>query len=318
MKPPSTFLMHTICVLFVVLMTNGSCWAQKELLVVVGAAGEEEFGKQFEEWSQAFESLKDESINLTMLNGAAEKTDRMLLQEQLQTIANDEQTEELWLVLLGHGTFDGNTAKFNLKGPDFSSIELKEWLNFVKQKTVIINCSSCSSPFVKHLSGPNRIVISATKSESQYNFARFGQFFSDAMQSNGIDLDKDGQTSLLEAFVAASTKTQDFYASDGRLATELALLDDNGDGYGTPANWFSGTRAVKKPKTGKADGLAANQTFLTRNKTGLQLSPEAEARRNELELELQRLFELKRRIGEDDYYNRLEAIMVELAKLYTN
>ena len=28
---------------------------------------------------------------------------------------------ELWLVLIGHGTFDGQAAKFNLRGPDVSA-----------------------------------------------------------------------------------------------------------------------------------------------------------------------------------------------------
>ncbi len=44
------------------------------------------------------------------------------------------------------------------------------------------------------------------------------------------DLDKDGQVSLLEAFLIASRRTLEFYKVEGRIATEHALIDDNGDG----------------------------------------------------------------------------------------
>ena len=121
--------------------------------------------------------------------------------------------------------------------------------------------------FINRISGEKRIVVTATKDGNQYNFARFGRFFSDSLSDETIDLDKDGQTSLLEAFIAASNGVQEFYDSDGRLATEQALLDDNGDSKGTPADWFEGTRAVKKAKSGGlADGLIANQTFFRRTR----------------------------------------------------
>ena len=36
--------------------------------------------------------------------------------------------EPLWIVLIGHGTYDGREAKFNLRGPDVTDVELAEWL----------------------------------------------------------------------------------------------------------------------------------------------------------------------------------------------
>jgi len=35
-----------------------------------------------------------------------------------------ESPDELWLVLIGHGTFDGKEAKVNLRGPDLSAADL--------------------------------------------------------------------------------------------------------------------------------------------------------------------------------------------------
>jgi len=57
--------------------------------------------------------------------------------------------------------------------------------------------------------------------------------FADAINNPEADLDKDGQVSLLEAFLTASRQASEFYKINGRLVTEHALLDDNGDSFGT-------------------------------------------------------------------------------------
>ena len=129
------------------------------------------------------------------------------------------------------------------------------------------------------------MIISATRSGNEQNFTRFGQHFAEAIADPQGDLDQDGQTSLLEAFLSASARVAEFYKTEGRLATEHALIDDNGDGLGTPADWFRGTRATKQPKDGRSlDGLRAHQFHLVRSAEEQRLSAEARARRDELEL----------------------------------
>ncbi len=228
----------------------------------------------------------------------------------------NENLDELWIVLIGHGTYDRKAAKFNLRGPDVSAKELKGWLADLSCRIVLVNSASASGPFINEMAGKNRIVLTATKSGSQHNFARFGGYLAECIGDPTIDLDKDNQTSLLEAFLAASAMTQEFYLSDTRLATELALLDDNGDGLGTPADWFQGTRAVQKPKKGQADGLAANQVFLFANGEGAKLTREQTQKRNELEVHLEKLIDQKSRLTEEAYFEMLEPIMIKLAKIY--
>jgi hypothetical protein len=203
-----------------------------------------------------------------------------------------------------------------LRGPDVSAKQLKEWLDPLDCQVVLINCASASGPFINQLAGPKRIVVTATKSGFQHNFARFGGYLSESIGDVTIDLDKDQQTSLLEAFLAASARTQEFYVQETRLATELALLDDNGDGRGTPADWFQGTRAIEEPKQGAADGLAANQVFLLRRGAGVRLTKQQLQKRNELEKQLERLRQRKESLDEDTYYELLEPIMLELAAIY--
>ena len=43
----------------------------------------------------------------------------------------------------------------------------------------MINCASASGPFINRLSGPNRVVIVATKSGFEMNFSRFGEYLAE-------------------------------------------------------------------------------------------------------------------------------------------
>ena len=106
--------------------------------------------------------------------------------------------------------------------------------------------------------------------------------------------------------MAAAKQTSDFYETEVRLATEMATLDDNSDGRGTPGNWFEGTRVVKKAKQGEPDGLAANQVFLNRSELESLLSTEQRMTRDRLEAQLEKLRQQKSTSSEDKYYAAME------------
>lgn len=246
------------------------------VIVVVGAAGAPEYAEQFEKWAGRWKNAcsKGGAGYIAIgLDDANELSDRAILQETLSD--ESSQTEAaLWLVLIGHGTFDGKTAKFNLRGPDISADDLAKWLQPVSRPTAVINTASSSAPFLKKLSAPGRVVITATKSGFEQNFTRFGQYLADAIVEPQADLDKDGQTSLLEAFLTASSGVIEFYSAAGRLATEHPLLDDNGDALGTRADWFRGIRPVRKAADNASlDGYRAHQFHLLLSKTEKKCRP---------------------------------------------
>ncbi len=289
------------------------------VIVVVGAPGTSEYGAEFRRWASlwraAAEKASAEFLQIGVVSGDG-PPDR----ERLRTALAEKGTaglEPLWVVLIGHGTFDGREAKFNLRGPDVTDVEMAEWLKPVQSPLAIIIGASASGPFLTRLSGEGRVLVTATRSGDEQNFARFGGHIAEAIADPRADLDKDGQTSLLEAFLTASGRVGEFYRSRSRLATEHALIEDNGDRKGTPADWFRGVRATKRAKDdSEPDGLRSHQFHLVRNDRERRMPAATRKRRDELERSMADLRAKKAQIPEDDYYAKLETILVELARLY--
>jgi hypothetical protein len=293
--------------------------AKPSVLVVIGAPGAPEYKDQFVEWAKEWhEAAKKATADFHLVgrDEAAKPSDRERLQQLLVDSAADE-TAPLWIIFIGHGTFDGHVSKFNLRGPDVSADDLKAWLAPIKRPIAVIQCASASAPFINQLAGKDRVVITATKSGDEQNFARFGQYMAATIADLRADLDKDGQVSLLEAYLTACRQLDEFYSQEARLATEHALLDDNGDGLGTPAAWFRGLRATQRAKDGATlDGTRAHQFHLVASDRERQLPADDLRRRDELELKIAALRDEKSALKDEDYYTRLEELMLELAKLY--
>lgn len=288
------------------------------VILVLGAAGEPAYGQQFAEWAERWETAaRRGGATLVRIGSDPDDatTDRDRLRARLAAAARDG-SGPVWLVLIGHGTFDGRQARFNLRGPDFTPAELAEWCGPIQRPLAVIDCSSASGPFLPALSAPGRVVITATRSGLEQNFARFGDTLSAAIGDPAADLDKDGQTSLLEAYLHASRRVDEFYSGAGRLATEHALLDDNGDALGTPAAWFHGIRANRAAKDGAPlDGAAAHGWHLVPGEAERALTAAQRQRRDELEGAVVRLRETKSSQPEDAYYAELERLLVELARM---
>jgi hypothetical protein len=291
----------------------------RSLILVIGAPGEPEYAQQFSSWAELWKKAAAKGGLQTFVVGEDQDKPDEDLGRLLGVLTNEvaKPAGELWLVFIGHGTFDGRFAKFNLRGPDLSAADLAAALKPCRRALVVIQCASASGPFLSALSAPGRVIITATRSGYEVNATRFGGYLAQAIADPAADLDKDGQTSLLEAYLAASHQVEQFYKEQGRLMTEHALLDDNGDGLGTPPDWFRGVRAVKSAADAKSvDGLRTHQMFLVPGEAERQLSPELRARRDALEQELGVLRSRKSKVNEDEYYRQLEGILLETARLY--
>lgn len=281
----------------------------KSAVIIVGAGGEAEYAKQFETWTTELRSVLSDRFgfdmkNLTVLSNA-KATDVRDTFTQLKTKL--ESNNVLFVFLIGHGSFDGKEAKFNLVGPDLAAAEYNVLLTSLPTKRVVVfNMASASGEFVKSLSAKGRVVITATKSGQETNATRFAGFFIAALKATDADTDQDGHTSVLETFVYANRLTADFYTRAGRLATEHALLEDNGDGVGH-----------EKPEAG--EGLLARATYLDSLSTVEAAATAATGKlvkeRTRLEAEIEQLIARKESMAEAEYEATLERLFIELAKV---
>ena len=294
------------------------------IVVVVGAGGQAEYERQFSTWADRWQTAARAGgaayIEIGRDRADGKRVDGKRADHKRLKATLAEQAEvsgsPMWLVLIGHGTFYRDVARFNLRGPDVSARQLAAMLAPIDRPLVLINCASSSGPFLQRLAGDNRTIITSTRSGSEQNFSRFGDFLSSALNDSQSDLDHDNQVSLLEAFLAASAGVRGFYRAESRLATEHALLDDNGDGLGTPADFFRGARAVRAARDGATrDGLRARRQHLIAGATEM-LTPQQRARRNELEDQIEQLRARKSQESEDAYYQQLEALLLPLAQIY--
>jgi hypothetical protein len=291
------------------------------VLIVVGAHGNEEYRKHFTEEAALLQGVCAKAgVTSEVIGSQAEdaaKTDAAVLQASIAKAAENADAP-LWLMLIGHGSFDGRDAKFNLRGPDITTGELAAWLKPIKGEVAVIQTASSSAPFLKALAAPNRVLMSATKSADEVFYARFGRYFAKAISgSTEADLDRDNQVSLLEAFLWSSKQVERFFETEGRLATEHSLLEDNGDGVGTRAEAFTGVRLTSPPADGKpGDGQLARQWCLILNEDDAALTQERRKQRDELERQVEALRAKKAQMPEAEFYQQLEKLMLEIAKLY--
>lgn len=291
------------------------------VIIVVGEPGESQYAEMFTQWAERWQKAAEESDSRVIAIGppveeSQEKPDLQLLTSALNDVAA-APPETLWLVFIGHGTFDGKKAKFNLRGKDITAAQLAEELQPISCRTAIINSASASGSFLAPLAGSKRVVVTSTQSGFEYNFARFGGYLSQTIGDASGDLDKDGQTSLLEAWLAAAKQTQEYYDTEGQLATEHSLLDDNGDGKGTPSDWFRGIHITKTSTDGSLpDGTFANQFVLVPGQASTILSEEARKKRDILERQLAQLRQQKASLSEEEYLQQLQGLLVPLAMLY--
>ena len=177
----------------------------------------------------------------------------------------------------------------------------------------LVNCASASGPFINDLSGPNRVIVTATKSDMERNQTRFANYFVQAYAGDVADADKDGRVSVLEAFDYARREVVRAYESENHLLTEHAQLDDNGDHKGTAtpdAKSEEGALARRVFLGGRAGSVAAAAR-------GASNDPRVAALEREKDSIETRIDSLRRRKASMDstaYEKALEDLLVQLAE----
>ena len=270
--------------------------AATQVVVVSGLGGEPQYEERFSKWSEqvakASASVTGDPAQVRRLSG--DQARRENIEAALRAAAQGAHAGDRFvLVLLGHGSFDGTDYRFNIPGEDITGAGLKALLDrFPEGVTqLVVDATSASGAMAESLAGPHRIVIAATKS-GERNASRFGGYWAEALNSSEADKDKDGSVSVQEAYDYATRKVAESFKSDAAIATEHSRL------AGDDAGRFVVARLG-------AAALFANDAQLAAMR----------GQQEGIEQRINQLRAQKATLAEDDYYGKLEPVLVEMARL---
>jgi len=295
------------------------------LLIVSGLGGEPQYSEQFRHLGLSLVdvarkkyAMADSDVVYLAEDGAKDPriagvSTKVNVEAALARFARRVRPgEQLVVILIGHGSGSEEESKISLPGPDMSAKDFaRDLAPFSAEQIGFVDLTSASGDMLAALSGPNRVIITATKSSFERNESVFAKYFVAAFTSDGADIDKDGRVSLLEAYHYAVAETKRYYDDQGRLQTEHAQLDDDGDKKGTA------DPDVRVASGG--DGAVARRIFLGggvyATMAGANDPRLAALYKDRFAIE-GRIEELKKRkatLGADEYDNALENLLVELA-----
>ena len=297
------------------------------LVVIVGAAGDDVYQEVFHNWAIELIDAATNKLNLSPAqitylgehpdlasHGIAARSNRENIEQTIARLAIETSPDDqIFFVLIGHGTGAGEQSRFNIPGRDITALEYDGMLNlFATQEIGFVNTASASGDFVNVLSGLNRVIVTATRDGRQNNQTIFPRFFVQAFAQDVADLDKDERISLLEAYNYASREVKRFYEDDGRMLTETSQLEDNGDGEGS-----------YEPLTSKTDGTLARRMFLGSfmNTSDTATTPQADdsnlralyIEQRELREQIEQLKLIKDTMESELYAKELETLLIALA-----
>jgi len=142
--------------------------------------------------------------------------------------------DKLFLFVAGHADYDGKNVRVHLPGPDIKDVELARLLDSLPTNNIVsVITTPVSGYFMRHLSKPGRITITATKAGAEISETVFPHCFVEAFQDEIADANADGLLSILEIYQYTREKVLQFFLEQNLIPTEHAMLDDNGDGIGT-------------------------------------------------------------------------------------
>ena len=203
-------------------------------------AGDDEHTMLFHKWATSVvDSAKKSGLpdaNITYLGDQPEQdpshirarsTRENVTKAFADVAARAKPGDDVIVLLIGHGSFDGHDAAFNLPGPDLTAADFGKLLDKLSaERVAFIDTSSSSGAFVEPLKRPDRIIVTATKTGGERNEPVFAQYFVEALGGEDADRDRNGRVSILEAFDYAQTKVKAYYDQGGHILTEHAILED--------------------------------------------------------------------------------------------
>jgi hypothetical protein len=274
--------------------------AELRVFVVSGLGGEPEYEHRFQEQAEAIAQAATRAgaaqDSVVLLTG--ERARRESLTRELATfVGKAQKDDQVVVVFIGHGSFDGEDYRFNVPGPDVTGREIASLLDKLSSsQQLVVNATSSSGAVAEVWKRPSRIVITATKSGGERNATRFAQYWVEALTSPEADRDKNDTVTAEEAYEFAARKVTDTFKSDAALATEHSRIEAPAGG-GAPARFV----VARLGNTAVLPNDAALAAMLKEQSGIEQQIDEIKARKASLPAE--------------QYYDELEKVLITLAQL---
>lgn len=261
-------------------------------LVVSGLGGDPTYDAEFVEYADqvagALGSLATDKSAVSVEHAPSRETLLSAI-DQLSSA----QPDLFVLVLIGHGTADSETYRFNLPGKDPTTEDLVSALAGVDSpRQLVIVATSASGALVETLSQPGRVVATATRSGSETNLVRFPRFMAEAMSGSQADYDRNEILTLAEVWRYTNAAVEEYYETESLLATEHAVL--SGEGSNEISLALLGALATS-----------------TENPEVIRLLDQ----RLGLESAFAALKQRKSEMSRSDYYTELEQLLLQIARL---
>jgi len=265
--------------------------------IVAGLGGEPQYETRFraqaEELARIAQAHADAPEHVVTLTGP--DATREAIRRELAALAQRTRQDDVaMIVLIGHGSYDGEEYRFNIPGPDITGSELRALIDALPaRRQLIVNTTSASGAVAEQWARPQRIVITATKSGGERTATRFAQYWVAALSEPAADSNKDELISAREAYEYASRQVAAAFKADVALATEHSRIE--------------GAELAAELPVARLSEVAL-----------LAADPEVRQllmQRATLEEELAAVKARKDSLPSDAYYDELEAVLVKFALL---
>lgn len=248
-----------------------SAQAALYITIVQGLGGEPAFDEKFHEQATSIadaSALLTDADKVSLFSGAEANRENLLAHFESQSSAMNEN-DRAALYLIGHGSFDGEEYKFNIPGIDITTADILNIMSaFPGQNHFLLNTSSTSGALLDVLEDENRILVTATRSGNEKNATFFGQYFAAALSNETADLNKNNNISVEEAFAYAQRQVEEYFESQGQLATEHSEIRGGGAAQFTLARLNPVIISTENPRIAE---LQEQSLDIDRQIEGLQL-----------------------------------------------
>lgn len=139
----------------------------------------------------------------------------------------------VWVFFFGHANTRGTDAVFNITGADVTASEIGEALGTSGRTGtgVFWFTTSASGRFLHPSRGAGRILVAAGPPGGVDNETEFPHALAQVLRApEQADANADGILSVPELVTAVRREVDRFYAANGWLRAECAVLDGDGDG----------------------------------------------------------------------------------------